>query len=106
MPGESNYFEKYGSEEGVEMKIAVTGKGGVGKTTIAAILARLYSRQGDFVLAVDADPDANLAAAIGFSESDINKIQPLSSLSSFIEERTGARPGPASSQTPGPGADR
>ncbi len=75
------------------MKIAVTGKGGVGKTTVAAILARLYSHQGDFVLAVDADPDANLASAIGFSELEISKIQPLSSLSSFIEERTGARPG-------------
>ena len=75
------------------MKIAVTGKGGVGKTTVAAILARLYSQQGDFVLAVDADPDANLASAIGFSELEISKIQPLSSLSSFIEERTGARPG-------------
>jgi len=75
------------------MKIAVTGKGGVGKTTVAAILARLYSQQGDFVLAVDADPDANLASAIGFSESEILKIQPLCSLSSLIEERTGARPG-------------
>ncbi|MEW6381153.1 MAG: carbon monoxide dehydrogenase accessory protein CooC [bacterium] len=75
------------------MKIAVTGKGGVGKTTLSAILARLYSQQGHRVLAIDADPDANLASAIGFPESEIEKIQPLSTLSSLIEERTGARPG-------------
>ena len=75
------------------MKIAVTGKGGVGKTTIAAIFARLYSQQGDTVLAIDADPDANLASAIGFPEAEISKIQPLCSLTSVIEERTGARPG-------------
>ena len=75
------------------MKIAVTGKGGVGKTTVSAILARLYSQQGRKVLAIDADPDTNLASAIGFPESEILKVQPLSSLSSLIEERTGARPG-------------
>ena len=77
------------------MKIAVTGKGGVGKTTVSSVLARLYSQQGQRVLAIDADPDANLASAIGFPESEILKIQPLSSLSSLIEERTGARPGAA-----------
>lgn len=75
------------------MKIAVTGKGGVGKTTISAVLARLYSRQGSSVLAIDADPDANLASAIGFSEEEASKIQPINSLYSLIEERTGARPG-------------
>jgi len=75
------------------VKIAVSGKGGVGKTTVSAILARLYSQQGRRVLAIDADPDANLAAAIGFPESEVAKIQPLSTLTSLIEERTGARPG-------------
>lgn len=79
------------------MKIAVTGKGGVGKTTIAAVLARLYSREGANVLAIDADPDANLALALGFSETDLAHIQPLTSLSSLIEERTGARPGASGS---------
>jgi len=77
------------------VKIAVTGKGGVGKTTVSSVLARLYSQQGQKVLAIDADPDANLASAIGFPESEMLKIQPLSSLSSLIEERTGARPGSA-----------
>lgn len=42
------------------MKIAVTGKGGVGKTTISAVLARLYAEEGKKVFAVDVDPDANL----------------------------------------------
>ena len=45
------------------MKIAVTGKGGVGKTTVAAGLARLFAREGHPVITIDADPDANLAAA-------------------------------------------
>ena len=50
------------------MKIAVTGKGGVGKTTFAATLARLYAAEGRPVLAADVDPDANLGLALGFDE--------------------------------------
>ena len=50
------------------MKIAVTGKGGVGKTTFAATLARLYADEGKKVLAADVDPDANLGLALGFDE--------------------------------------
>ena len=53
------------------MKIAVTGKGGVGKTTVAAILARLYADEGRKVLAADVDPDANLGAALGFTEAEL-----------------------------------
>ena len=50
------------------MKIAITGKGGVGKTTFAATLARLYAEEGCTVLAADVDPDANLGLALGFPE--------------------------------------
>ena len=59
------------------MKIAVTGKGGVGKTTIAATLARLYAQEGKKVIAADADPDANLALALGFSEAAADEIEQL-----------------------------
>ena len=55
------------------MKIAVTGKGGVGKTTFAATLARLYAAEGRPVLAADVDPDANLGLALGFDEEMYRK---------------------------------
>ncbi|MCL2232673.1 MAG: carbon monoxide dehydrogenase accessory protein CooC [Treponema sp.] len=71
------------------MKIAVTGKGGVGKTTLAAVLARLYAAEGKKVLAVDADPDANLGSALGFSIEELKGITPISKLESLIAERTG-----------------
>ena len=54
------------------MKIAVTGKGGVGKTTFAATLARLYADEGKQVLTADVDPDANLGLALGFSQEEID----------------------------------
>ncbi len=73
------------------MKIAVSGKGGVGKTTFAALLIRSYNQQGKHVLAIDADPDANLAAAIGIS--DAAKITPISEMKELIYERTEAKPG-------------
>ncbi len=75
------------------LKIAVAGKGGVGKTTIAAALARLYAREGNKVITVDADPDSNLASALGIPKAERDKIIPLSSMYDLIEERTGARPG-------------
>jgi CO dehydrogenase maturation factor len=74
------------------MKFAVTGKGGTGKTTIAGILAHLFARDGFHVLAVDADPDANLASAIGIPEDDADSITPISKQSQLVEERTGAKP--------------
>ena len=55
------------------MKIAITGKGGVGKTTVSSILSRLYADEGYRVLAVDADPDANLALALGFTKKEIDE---------------------------------
>ena len=72
------------------MKIAITGKGGVGKTTFTAILARLYADEGKHVLAVDADPDANLGLALGFSEDQLKDIVPISQLKKLIAERTGS----------------
>lgn len=73
------------------MKIAVSGKGGVGKTTLSALLIRMFNEQGRRVLAIDADPDANLAAALGIDDAD--KITPISEMKSLIFERTEAKPG-------------
>jgi CO dehydrogenase maturation factor len=75
------------------LKIAITGKGGVGKTTLAGLLARLYAAEGRSVLAVDADPDANLASALGISPETASRALPLAEQSDLIEERTGSRPG-------------
>ncbi|MDA8099690.1 MAG: carbon monoxide dehydrogenase accessory protein CooC [Nitrospiraceae bacterium] len=75
------------------MKIAITGKGGVGKTTFSGLLARLYAAEGNKVLAVDADPDANLASALGISAEAAAQARPLAEQADLIEERTGSRPG-------------
>jgi len=72
------------------MKIAITGKGGVGKTTCAAILARLYADEGRKVLAADVDPDANLGMALGFTPEELAEITPISKMRALIAERTGA----------------
>ena len=72
------------------MKIAVTGKGGVGKTTFAAVLARMYADEGKKVLCADVDPDANLGLALGFSEEDLAKIIPISEIKELVKERTKA----------------
>ncbi len=73
------------------MKLAVSGKGGVGKTTFAALLIRTLNQEGKRVLAIDADPDANLAAALGITDGD--KITPISEMKDLVFERTGAQPG-------------
>ncbi len=73
------------------MKIAISGKGGVGKSTLAAAIALLLAEAGKKVLAIDADEDANLAAALGASESQIQQIVPISQQIALIEERTGAK---------------
>lgn len=73
------------------MKLAVTGKGGVGKTTICALLAEALVGSGHRVLAVDADPNATLASCLGFPDPD--GIIPLTEMGELIQERTGAEPG-------------
>jgi CO dehydrogenase maturation factor len=75
------------------MKIAVSGKGGVGKTSIAAAMALLLARRGKKVLALDADPDANLAAALGIPAREREGIVSIARQRSLVEERTGAGPG-------------
>jgi CO dehydrogenase maturation factor len=82
-----------GKAMGRGLKLAVAGKGGVGKTTIAAALALLLARRGWKVLALDADPDANLASTLGVSAERQRDIIPISEQRALIEERTGARVG-------------
>ena len=77
------------------MKIAISGKGGVGKTMLASLLSRTFAEASYGVLAIDADPDANLAATLGFPHAE--KITPISEMSELIEERTGVPPGKAAS---------
>jgi len=72
------------------MKVAITGKGGVGKTTLASTLARLYADEGRTVLAADVDPDANLGLALGMSQEEVDAIVPISKMRTLVEERTGA----------------
>jgi CO dehydrogenase maturation factor len=73
------------------MKLAVSGKGGVGKTTFASLLIRTFNQQGKRVLAIDADPDANLAAGLGIQNSE--RIVPIAEMKALVLERTGAQPG-------------
>ncbi|MFH1312524.1 MAG: AAA family ATPase [Candidatus Eisenbacteria bacterium] len=74
------------------MKIAVTGKGGTGKTTVAGVLAHYFNNDGYRVLAVDADPDANLGSALGVPSEEVASIVPISAMRELIKERTGADP--------------
>ncbi len=73
------------------MKIAISGKGGVGKTLLASLLAKAFSKSGYRVIAIDADPDANLAATLGFPDAE--KVTPISEMKELIEERTQTQPG-------------
>jgi CO dehydrogenase maturation factor len=74
-------------------KIAITGKGGVGKTTLAALLAYIYAEAGNSVIAIDADPAASLAYAVGLPEELEVQLTPIAEMEDLIYERTGAKPG-------------
>lgn len=86
----SNYKEL---KDVLPMKIAITGKGGVGKTTFAGVLSKVLAEEGYGVLAVDADPDANLPMALGIPEEKLSSITPLSEIKDIIAKRTEAVPG-------------
>jgi CO dehydrogenase maturation factor len=70
------------------MKIAITGKGGVGKTTLSALLAKAFAERGSKVYAIDADPDANLASMLGVPDPEA--IRPIVEMKELIKERVGA----------------
>jgi CO dehydrogenase maturation factor len=73
------------------LKIAVSGKGGVGKTTLSAFLVRWFADHGKNVLAIDADPDANLGHALGIKNA--SEIVPISRMKELVAERTESTPG-------------
>jgi CO dehydrogenase maturation factor len=75
------------------LKLAITGKGGVGKTTLAALMAHVYAERGQKVLAIDADPATGLAAACGVPPDRAAAITPVAEMEDLIYERTGARKG-------------
>ncbi len=71
------------------IRLAITGKGGAGKTTVAVFLAKHLAERGRQVILIDADPDANTAMTLGLDPSD--QPAPISEMTDLIEERTGAR---------------
>ncbi|MCE5244772.1 MAG: carbon monoxide dehydrogenase accessory protein CooC [Syntrophobacteraceae bacterium] len=73
------------------MKIAVSGKGGVGKTTLSAFLVKWFAAQGRKVLAIDADPDANLGSGLGLAGA--SEIVPIAGMKELVAERTESTPG-------------
>jgi CO dehydrogenase maturation factor len=72
------------------IRVVITGKGGVGKTTLSALLAHLFAREGKRVLAIDGDPQQNLAATLGVPLAEAERIVPVSESTEYLREKTGA----------------
>lgn len=87
----TSIYAEHMTEEG--LKLAITGKGGVGKTTLTALMAGCYAKAGKAVLAIDADPSPCLGAALGFPSQSLEGVTPISEMDELILERTGAEPG-------------
>jgi CO dehydrogenase maturation factor len=78
---------------GTGIRIVITGKGGVGKTTITALLSHLFAKEGKRVIAIDGDPQQNLAVTLGIPPDDADRIVPVSQSTEYLREKTGAGPG-------------
>ena len=78
------------------VRVVVVGKGGVGKSTLTAMLARSMARLGAQVIAIDSDEQRNLGATLGIDVATMAGVVPLASSADYIEEKTGARPGEGS----------
>ncbi len=75
------------------LRVVVVGKGGVGKSTLTALLARLLARDGTQVLAVDADEQRNLGATLGVDLDTLATVVPVAAAGDYVAEKTGGRPG-------------
>lgn len=90
VPVSGDYNPSRSGECGI--RVVITGKGGVGKTTLAALLARLFAREGKRVLAIDGDPQQNLATTLGVPPDVVEQIVPVSESADYLREKTGAGP--------------